>query len=559
MHALPRASTLVLLAIFLALTGAGWALWPRAPKLRVLPQTLAADEQEIVWLYPATDTAAWERFVTAVKFATGVAVDEEAAASFSIDDQAFPEQSTVTPAIVLSVPGHVGKLSLRWYKLTSDQDTAYWVQALLERPRPPLAIVGGNTSSAAIELAQSLQQETNRLGLGDRSPFLLLTSATVEEVSAVHGADVALTSIYPGRTFRFCFTNGQMSLAVTDFLRRKGDLWPDMDPVYLVHWGDDPYSSDLGKRFLDALRWPALAGVASDWAISAGTAAGSGPLMNLAQIQAGQFRLDTPSSWELPYSIGAFDRPNRLEVAEASRLMHKKLELFPSQQQPLLILPGASHAARRFLVALRRASGDEAKRFVIATGDGIPFNTVYRDRNVAWPIQDLPFRLAFFCHRNPVDVEAGFPLEKLSSLHDSRELRGRLAGTEDLLLYADLVDACVHAWQSALLKTEEATGALFIAEFQHELRATRWRHDLDRISSIGQYAPFFDERGNRQSGTGEHVVYLRPVQRGKEQLPEAVLEVWAWQADAADGTRAWRRRAALPVFYHGSLDQEAGF
>jgi hypothetical protein len=350
-----------------------------------------------------------------------------------------------------------------------------------------------------------------------------------------------------------------MAQAVIEFLRHRDGLWPDMDPVYMVHWRDDPYSGDLSRRFLEALRQPASVGAVGDWARAASIAAGSGPPFDLAHWSWGPFRLDTPASWGLPHSIGTFDRPNRMEVAEASRLMRRKLEYAPKQRQPLLILPGASGPARRFLVALRRASPDEARLFVVATGDAVAFNTIFRDRNIAWPIQDLPFRLVLFCHRNPVDPEAGFPLELLSTLHDSSELKGKLAGTEDLLLFNDLVDAVGFAWRRVLRQGDVNVRSLTANVFAKAMRQTRWRRSVDRVTDEQQRLPFFDEQGNRRSGTGEHVVFLRPVSRGNAQLAEAVVEVWAWQTRAVDGRRHWLQRTGLSVYYDGSLDQEPGF
>jgi hypothetical protein len=554
-----RTSTLLLMLVFAAVVAAGWLLWPRDVSPTALPLPLAADEQEIVWLYPATNTAAWERFVYAIKDlgdGKGQGSDE---LTFAIADQAFPPQSAVTPELVLSTPGRAGRLCIRWYKLTGDQDTRYWTRLLLDRQPPPLAIIGGNTSSAGIELARCLAEETAERKQTERAPLLLLTTATADDLPASHPNEFPLNSVYPGRTFRFCFTNGQMAQAVTEFLRQRPDLWPDMDPVYMVHWHDDPYSRDLSRRFLEALRKPAAIGAAGDWARAASAAAGSGPFLDLAHWARGSFRLDTPASWGLPHSIGTFDRPNRLEVAEASRLMRMKLEHFPEQKQPLLIVPGASGPARRFLVAMRRASPDEARRFVVATGDAIAFNTIFRDRNIAWPIQDLPFRLVLFCHRNPVDRQAGFPLDRLKKLHDSSELKGELAGTEDLLLFNDLVDALGFAWRKILVHEGAPAGELTAAALGAALRETHWRRSIDRVSSEERRLPFFDAQGNRLSGTGEHVVYLRPVVRGNAQLAEAVVEVWAWQNSQADGRRHWLLRTSLPIYYDGSLDQEPGF
>ena len=61
-----------------------------------------------------------------------------------------------------------------------------------------------------------------------------------------------LMDLYPGRSFRFCFTNGQIAEAVTDFLWHQEDLRPDPGPVYLTFWEDDPYSEDLFNRFRGA-------------------------------------------------------------------------------------------------------------------------------------------------------------------------------------------------------------------------------------------------------------------------------------------------------------------
>src|SRR5207253_1503719 len=162
----------------------------------------------------------------------------------------------------------------------------------------------------------------------------------------------------------------------------------------------------------DALRLRATRGAAQDWARSASFAAVGGfPLYGVG-IAWGQFRLGIPAySTSIPYSVGTFGRPNRWEVEEAGKLMGKKLREYPDQRRPLLVLPAATQPARRYLRALSRFAPAEAQRFVVATGDALAFNTLYRDRNFAWPIQDLPFSLICFCHRNPVDPAVGFPLE----------------------------------------------------------------------------------------------------------------------------------------------------
>src|SRR5262249_23957646 len=168
MRLILQSSTLILLGLSGAVAMAAWALWPRDGGPLAAPLPVASDEQEVVWLYPATNTAAWERFVYAVKDLDKSQDAEEDALSYVISDQAFPPQSAVTPELVLSSPEVRGKLIIRWYKLTGDQDTRYWTRLLLERQPPPLAIIGGSTSSAGIELAECLNQETKNHQLGDR-------------------------------------------------------------------------------------------------------------------------------------------------------------------------------------------------------------------------------------------------------------------------------------------------------------------------------------------------------------------------------------------------------
>src|SRR5262249_33015478 len=119
---------------------------------------------------------------------------------------------------------------------------------------------------------------------------------------------------------------------------------------------------------------------------------------------------------QIPYSVGSFDQPNRREAQDAEWLMETKITEHPRQERTLLVLAApTSQPARRFPRGLARIAPAEARVFVVVTGDVLSFNTVYRDRKVAWPIQDLPFQLVFFCHRNPIDPAAGFVREDASN------------------------------------------------------------------------------------------------------------------------------------------------
>src|SRR5438094_171872 len=80
-------------------------------------------------------------------------------------------------------------------------------------------------------------------------PVLLLTTATAEKME-LPGEDAPrdLMSLYPDRTFRFCFTNAQMAEAVIDFLADREMFAAGTGPDYYVAWKDDAYTLDLANR-----------------------------------------------------------------------------------------------------------------------------------------------------------------------------------------------------------------------------------------------------------------------------------------------------------------------
>jgi hypothetical protein len=504
-----RPSMLVLLSLVLAVGAAALVLWPRALEIR--PAPLRDDESEVVWLYPATNESAWERFVTAVSQAA-----QQLPATVSQGDEAdrgaFPRHTTDHPELKVTVRQGSAKLVFRWYKLTSDQKTDQWVTALLGGSRrPPLAIIGGNSSEQAKEIAQSLR---DRAGGQPAAPLLLLTTATADRVHVPDAAEeVPLNDLHRDHTFRFCFTNQQMARAVTAFVTGREQLRPDAQPFYVAQWVDDAYSVDLTGRFCKEL--------AAFW---------------------GE-RAQDPRAEAIDYSVGGFDQPNRWEAPAVERLMQAKIDEHPAQRRPLLVLAApSSQPARRFLRGLARAAPSEARRFVVVTGDALSFNTVYRDRNVAWPVQDLPFDLVFFCHRNPIDPGAGFRREDAPTTGVAPA-----AGTEDLLLYTDIVAALVQAVSQG--EAMPADGA----ELGERLRRARW-HD-GRVSFGDDGPSLFDADGNRRGGTGEHVVWLRPsVQPARDKtdprrrvLPRAAIEVYSWQAAGEGGS--WQGLPPLDVEY----------
>src|SRR5262249_54435647 len=145
-------------------------------------------------------------------------------------------------------------------------------------------------------------------------------------------------------------------------------------------------------------------------------------------------------------SVGSFDRPNHFEMETAGHLCAEQARQ-PDQQRPLLLLGAQDKPTRRFLRGITRTSPEQPRRFVVGTGDAIGFNTIYSDRNVAWPVRDLPFDLVLFAHRTPVDSDAGF---RPRTPGPSSRLDGSAptTSTDTLLLFQDIVTALGQAgWE----------------------------------------------------------------------------------------------------------------
>jgi hypothetical protein len=336
---------------------------------------------------------------------------------------------------------------------------------------------------------------------------MLITSATAGQVY-LDGENKELMKIYPERGFRFCFTNHQMAKAVAEFIWNHEDLRPDGQPVYLVQWNDDPYSEDLSEQFHDVLA------------------------KYLAEQNSEQPGTSAPFlTWTIPYSVGSFDQPNVWEEQAVERLVNV-LGQHPEQQRPLLVLPAMPQPARRFLRGLARTDPVRAGRFVVATGDGIDFNTIYRDRSVAWPIQDLPCSLVFFCHRNPVDPSAFREDQPSGDQTPPDPNEKTTTGTQDLLLYRDIVEtvAMTAAHENGWLDRAD--------DFKQHLAELRFPDG----------SPRFNSQGNQRPGASEYVGVLRPVREGNRVRPKASLQVWNRSA-VADGKGHWALVRELSVDY----------
>jgi hypothetical protein len=538
-----RPPILILTLVALVLGAAALALLPWPRDTRPAPLPVPAGSQEVAWLYSATNTSTWERFVAAARTAAARLRDEHPEVDLPPpdDSKAFPPETTTVPELSLSLPGGQ-RLLLRWYKLTSDWKTVPWVEALCRRQPPPLAIIGGSSSDPAIELADALAA-AGRAQPAAPLPLLLLTTATADERYR-DGQPESLPHIYDGRTFRFCFTNQQMTDALTECLYEQDTLRPDPDAVYSVSWEDDLYSQDLEMRLYQGLTRPTeVRAVARDWAWQTGAVATGGFPLDLAKLA--DHRGGLPPRERVYWSVGGFSHPNPWE-ADAARNLIEKLGQNPPHgaNRPALILAaGSDKPARRLLRGLVRTAPVQARRFVVVTGDGLSFNTVYRDRKLSWAIQDLPFDLVFFCHRNPADASAGFNPENHAG---SGQGPLDITGTEDLLLFVDMIEALLQSGldKGSLPQTGDDLG--------RKLREARWQTTGGdgRVRYRSEGPLLFDEHGNRRSGTGEHVVWVQPVIHGDRLLPQATIQVWFRPPDAErDHGPRWRPGSKLHTDY----------
>ena len=532
---------LLLAAVYLTLLGL--ELWGHAREPGV--KAVGGDDQELAWIEPATSGDEWGRLVSGLNaLQRDWAALGDTSRTLEVDlEHAFPRLTADVPELAIyfsDAPGH--RLWVRWYKISGEVDGPTWVGKLRARARPPLAVVGGGTSGRAQKLATALEDARGKGWTGD-APLFLITTATAEDVKGAEG--VRLMGLYPGRTFRFSFTNRRIVEAVFSFLDENPQVWINKgseasvlagavalgDPLsslvaltqgsshflpcrlYTVYWEDDSYSRDLAEIFWELFNQHHPRGQVNDVG-------------------------------RLPYSVGDFYHPNIKEHASVGTFLS---ELSPIPPHSLLVLPTGVQRMRRYLGNLCRRAPLDARNLVVVNGDAISFHNVYRDRDFAWNVQDLPVSLVFFSHRNPIDASAGFGWER-------DEKRGlSTTGTHDLLMYRDIFEAVLHA---AFDRGRLLAGADAILP---RLRATRWHQADDgprsnRVANtlVHPWAsasrPFFDAEGNRAPRTGEHVVWLRPNYSGDRLDLSSTITVWEVRPEGAGAT--WRAIASHQASYN---------
>jgi hypothetical protein len=528
----------VFLALAAALVLAGY-LTLRGFEMLGVPvaevKPVPAGHQELAWIAPATSDDTWERLVEALRYLTQKWTElfPESPALRANFDRAFLDLTADVPEVSLWFAGQEkAVLWLRWYKLASGVGTQDWVEKLIGRKHPPLAILGGDTSDRAVSMARTLNART-----GDwqrKAPLFLITTATADRFYSQTGGmregltdtrNPKLIEIYKERSFRFAFTNTRMAEAVLAFLAEHPEAWLQVksEPAYLAGlvaggspwgtlaglaganyfqprtlyifaWLDDRYSVDLADRFAKASS--ALPGnPGSD--------------------------LDT-----IPYGIGDYNLPNPQEAQAAGRFLANSASSF-RRQHLMLALPTTSPRARRFLRAVCATAAIESRDLVVISGDAINFNDVFRDRHLAWNVLDMPVPLVFFCHRNPIAERAGFG-RKIAD-------EGRVAatGTHDLLLFIDMFQTVI---QAAFQHGELLADADILRD---RLRQTKWYTGKAFNPGFAKTPPaafdLFNAEGDRNSHTGEHVVWLRPEFVGDQVAMQATLTVWRIPSDETQG------------------------
>lgn len=528
-------------------------------------KAVPAGHQEIALIAPATSDEAWERLVAAARYLVREwpRIDPASPALQVSVEKAFLNQTAGVPEIGLHLEGGAQPtLWVRWYKLSSEMNAQDWIDRLAQRQPPPLAILGGDTSDRAVALGRALAARAD--AWQGKPPLFLISTATADQLypgdykprgtqedNLTRRAWPKLVELYAGRSFRFSFTNTHMAEALMEFVQEHRDVWLGMrrDPAYFagflaegtplgmagglaggghlqapmlytLGWMDDRYSLDLADRLGQVFLNTFFPG----------------------RKESAQSRV---SNDYIYYGVGDFSMANPREVQAAGLFLANSAQL---QNQPqILALPTGSQRARRFLRALYGMAPRELRNLVVINGDSLTFNHVYRDRDVAWNILDMPAPLVFFSHRTPVDVVAGFG-EKVKVGGEDRVSN---TGTQDLLLNADILSAVAQAaFHDGNLETDADVLA-------RGLRRSCWQEG--RVvnprgrESATDSVELFDGEGNRRRFTGEHVIWLRPDYAGDVVQLRATISVWGAHL-ALPGHSSWQQAAQpLDVEYSSIL------
>lgn len=486
---------------------------------------LDANQKEIAWVYPASYSSAWERLVSSGKLLANHPDSFLSKVKFETGSQTFPELTASVPFFKISHPDSALTVVVKWYKISSDMKYEDWIGKLLSRNIIPSAIVAGPTTDDAMAIVQAVSKVAAKIDVGKAPPLILTTASSNTLASDFNGTlgpnpaeDIGLMGIYPGKTFRFGFDNRIMSDAMIRLLWSSPDLKPDSDPVHIVLWEDDSYARDFVATFWASLNKQTVAdGLAAYcWACSSVLARQNtnfafllAPPLQMLGKNASSFKMNIPPIPQIiDSSIGVRYAANRFEK-EALKFLLLDIKLKPEQTQPLMVFGSQALQARRFLRELSLTDPRLAQKMVVVTGDTLSLNTVYRDHEVSWPVSELPSRVVFFNHANPVSSDAGFlPIDDWA---DTGNL-AQATSTEELIFSSQILEGLL----SGLFLPDNL-------DLSSHLKKLTW--DGERVT-VEKGTPLFDAAGNRNAGTGEFIGVLKPLLDPNDRT-SAKLEIWS--------------------------------
>ena len=452
-------------------------------------------DQELAWIHAATSGATWERFVAGV-----LRVRHDRPIVQIDDSRAFLDQTTSVPEVVIGLDGAAGRLHIRWYKLTSETDNAYWVRRLAKRGRPPLAFIGGGTSERAYDLAQALAAQKEWAG----QPPLLLDHHRHRQHDLFRIGRGARTGRVGPHHAHGCLPRSLVSLLLHESANGAGGGRFSVEPTRSAADRQSiPGACGSRRAGVEPVGRHRLVGRPRHGMFAGGHGSRMGRRPVLDRFVAAISRGVSPAGLAADVGQGHAEHSvQRGRILSAQRLGGASGGV------------SARRTARRAASAASAgpagvggagspsiASGHEraplAGRSLIAvTGDSININNVYRDTDIVWSSRRCRFRSSFLpirtrslgtrcaCRRStaPVSVAASDGLLPPN-------------GTDDVLLFRDLVDILVaNAYGGTDATKKELVDS-------PDVLAKRFR-SLD--------PPFFDASGDRRGGRGEYVVALRP-------------------------------------------------
>lgn len=324
---------------------------------------------EVAVLFPSTDTSDWQDFVQAIHLAAqekGFQVRDDHASFTSIVDTAGQP------------------ITFRWYPFIGSYRMQKIVRELCQRKNPPIAIVGASNSSLTRAIGDEIQASSTK----ESAPVLLMTFATSD----------SLIDINSGRSFRFGFSNSHQARAVVDRLKTllaesQSSTNEPMPNVIVTQVLDNPFSIDLARQFERELL-SELNGVI---------------LPPVAPFDQGNRYGGMSAAWSLTTATTEQGDPTSEERTLAKEVVHA----FARQPEApaILVLPVGSDAfvniAGEIRTEMRRLEMQTGKSpihsLTIVTGDSVDYYEFAGDGSGPITARQLPGRVLFFSHVNPVD------------------------------------------------------------------------------------------------------------------------------------------------------------